>query len=122
MSDAARGSQPGSVFIDEFFASTFGLATRDQLLSVMSRKALGAHLKAGAIIRVWHGVYSLSPPDTLGRLAGLDMMTGKAIVACMGTAPHLYGFDTERDDRIHILDPGVRMRPNSGLMVHQRID
>jgi hypothetical protein len=89
---------------------------------VMSRKMLAAHLKAGAIIRVWHGIYSLSPPDVVGRLAGLDLMTGKVIVACMGTAAHLYGFDTDVDHRIHVLDPGVRMRPTSGLMVHQRID
>src|SRR4029077_10335705 len=52
---------------------------------------------------------------------GLDLMTGKVIVACMGTAAHLYGFDTEKSDRIHILDPGVRMRPTCGLAVHQRI-
>ena len=87
----------------------------------MSRKMIAAHVKTGAIIRVWHGVYALGPPDAVGRLAGLDLMTGKAIVACMGTAAQLYGFDTEKDDRIHILDPGVRMRPTSGLMVHQRV-
>ena len=109
------------MFIDEVFAASCGLATREQLLSVISRKMLAAHLKAGAIIRVWHGIYALSPPDALGRLAGLDLMTGKAIVACMGTAAQLYGFDTERDERIHILDPGVRMRPTPGLMVHQRV-
>jgi hypothetical protein len=110
-----------TVFIDEVFASPGGLTTREQLLSVMSRKTLAAHMKAGAIFRVWHGVYSLSPPDAVGRLAGLDLMTGKTIVACMGTAAQLYGFDTERDDRIHILDPGVRMRPTTALAVHQRI-
>jgi hypothetical protein len=109
-----------TVFMDEFFASSGGLVTREQLLSVMSRKMLAAHLKAGAIIRVWHGVYSLNPPDAIGRLAGLDLMTCKVIVACMGTAAQLYGFNTEKDDLIHILDPGVRMRPTSGLMVHQR--
>jgi len=110
-----------SVFIDEIFASSGGLATREQLLSVMSRKTLAAHVKAGAIVRVWHGVYSLSPPDTVGRLAGLDLLAEKQIVACMSTAARLYGFDTETDDKIHILDPGVRMRPNSRLMVHQRV-
>ena len=110
-----------TVFIDEFFASRGGLATREQLLSVMSGKMLAAHLKAGAIIRVWHGIYALSPPDSVGRLAGLDLMTGNRIVACLATAAKLYGFDTENDGRIHILDPGVRMRPTSGLMVHQRI-
>jgi hypothetical protein len=110
-----------TMFIDEVFTSSGGLATREQLLAVMSRKALAAHLKAGAIIRVWHGIYSLRPPDAVGRLAGLDLMTGRVIVACMGTAAHLYGFDTENDYRVHILDPGVRMRPAAGLMVHQRI-
>jgi len=109
------------MFMDEAFASSGGLATREQLLSVMSRKTLAAHMKAGAIVRVWHGVYALSPPDALGRLVGLDLMTGKAIVACMSTAAQLYGFDTERGERTHILDPGVRMRPTSGLMVHQRV-
>jgi hypothetical protein len=109
------------VFIDEIFASSGGLATREQLLSVMSRKTLAAHLKAGAIVRVWHGLYALSPPNAIERLAALDLMTGKHIVACMSTAAQLYGFDTEKDDRIHILDPGVRMRPTSGLMVHQRV-
>jgi hypothetical protein len=109
------------VFIDEVFASNGGLATREQLLAVMSRKMLAAHVKAGAIVRVWHGIYAASPPTAVGRLAALDLMSGKAIVACMATAAQLYGFDTENDARIHILDPGVRMRPTAGLMVHQRI-
>lgn len=106
---------------DEIFRTNGGLATREQLLAVLSRKAIARHLQSGEILRVWRGVYSLSPPDVVGRLSGLDLMTGKSIVACMDTAADLYGFDTERDDRIHILDPGVRMRPTIGLMVHQRI-
>lgn len=36
----------------------------------------------------------------------------------MGTAAALHGFDTENTTAIHILDPGVRMRPTVGLMVH----
>jgi hypothetical protein len=67
-------------------------------------------------------VYALSPPDTVGRLAGLDLATGKDIVACMATAAKLFGFDTEGDKRLHILDPGVRMRPTKTLMVHQRLN
>jgi hypothetical protein len=106
--------------IDEIFGANGGLATREQLLAVLSRKMLAQYLQAGAIIRVWRGVYALSPPDILRSLNGLDLMTGKSLVACMNTAAELYGFDTERDDRIHILDPGVRMRPVTGLMVHQR--
>ena len=110
-----------TMLIDEAFSSSGGLATREQLLSLMSRKTLAAHIKAGAILRVWHGIYALSPPNAVGRLEGLDLMTGKPIVACMATAAQLYGFYTEKNDRIHILDPGVRMRPTSGLAVHQRI-
>ncbi|MCX2934920.1 hypothetical protein ORI20_32160 [Mycobacterium sp. CVI_P3] len=87
----------------------------------MSRKSLTAHVKAGALIRVWHGIYALQEPALVGRLAGLDLMTGRTMVACMSTAASLYGFDTENDSRVHVLDPGVRVRPTAGLMVHQRI-
>jgi hypothetical protein len=108
------------VLIDDVFQTNGGLATREQLLSVMSPKMVSAHVKAGAIIRVWHGVYASRPPGTVEQLAALDLATGKTIVACMATAARLYGFDTENDGRIHILDPAIRMRPNSNLMVHQR--
>ena len=74
------------MFIDELFAANSGLATTDQLLAVMSRKSLAAHIRAGALTRVWHGVYAMEEPGTIGRLAALDLMTGKSIVACMGTA------------------------------------
>ncbi|MCG7606614.1 MULTISPECIES: hypothetical protein [Mycobacterium] len=90
-------------------------------MGVMSRKTLAQHLRVGAIIRVWHGIYALTPPDTLDRLAGLDLIAGKPMVACLHTAADLYGFGTESDARLHVLDPGVRMRPTAGLMVHQRI-
>ena len=109
------------MFIDELFAAISGLATTAQLLAVMSRKSLAAHVSAGALVRVWHGVYAMSEPDTITRLAALDLMTGKKMVACMNTAAGLYGFDTEKDGRIHVLDPGVRVRPTAGLMVHQRV-
>jgi hypothetical protein len=38
----------------------------------------------------------------------------------MGTAAALHGFDLENTCAVHVLDPGVRMRPTVGLMVHQR--
>lgn len=107
--------------LDEVFAVHDGLATTQQLLATMTYRTLARRVRAGTIIRVWHGVYAQHPPGTLERLAALDLITGKRIVACMNTAAELYGFDTEPDGRIHILDPGVRMRPSSALMVHQRI-
>ena len=108
------------MFIDEVFALHGGLATTEQLVAVMSRNSLAAQVRAGALIRVWHGVYALEQPGVIGRLAALDLMTGKSIVACMSTAAKLHGFDTEQDDRIHVLDPGIRLRSTAGLAVHQR--
>jgi hypothetical protein len=107
--------------IDEVFAANGGLATREQLLTVLSRKMLSLHLRADAIFRVWRGVYAQTPPDTVGRLRGLDLVSSQPIVACMNTAAELHGFGTEYDERIHILDPGVRMRPTADLIVHQRL-
>lgn len=107
--------------IDEVFDANGGLATRDELLAVISRKSLAAHVTAGALVRVWHGVYAREEPGVVSRLAGLDLMTGKQAVACMSTAAKLYGFDIENDARIHVLDPGIRLRPTAGLMVHQRV-
>ncbi len=43
---------------------------------------------------------------------------GGHAVACLEAA--LYGFDTENTVAIHMLNPGVRIRPTVGLMVHQR--
>lgn len=107
--------------LNEFFASHGGLATTQQLEAVMSHKMLRSHVRAGRISRVWHGVYSLNPPDVNGRLAGLDLLAGLPIVTCMNTAAELYGFNTEPTDVVHILDPGVRMRPSRLMAVHQRV-
>lgn len=101
--------------------ATGGVATRQQLLTVMSRGTLMSHIKSGALVRVWRGVYALAPPDTRTKLVGLDLIAPERMVACMNTAAQLHGFDTEPDQRIHVLDPGVRMRPVAGLVVHQRV-
>ena len=101
--------------------SVGGLATTKQLLTVMTRKQLDAHLRNTHLVRVWYGVYATREPDTAGRLAALDIFMGTKAVACLGTAAELYGFDTENTTAIHVLDPGVRMRPTVGLMVHQRL-
>ncbi|EUA10494.1 hypothetical protein I546_3578 [Mycobacterium kansasii 732] len=86
----------------------------------MTRQQLDVQVKNGGLVRVWYGVYSARTPDLLGRLAALDVFMGQRAVACLGTAATLYGFDTENTTAIHVLDPGVRMRPTVGLMVHQR--
>jgi very-short-patch-repair endonuclease len=109
------------VFIDEVFDANGGLATREQLLGTMNPKTLARHVAVGAIVRVWHGVYALVEPDLLGRLSALDLLAGQQMVACLHTAATLHGFGTKDTGRVHVLDPGVRMRPNAKLMVHQRL-
>ncbi|MBL7325995.1 hypothetical protein INQ16_30890, partial [Escherichia coli] len=93
-----------------------GFATTAQLLTVMTRQQLDVQVKNGGLVRVWYGVYAAQEPDLLGRLAALDVFMGGHAVACLGTAAALYGFDTENTVAIHMLDPGVRMRPTVGLM------
>jgi hypothetical protein len=105
----------------EAVLSPSGLATTAELLSVISRKRLAGLVRAGRLIRVFHGVYACSEPDVVGKLAALDLLVGQPVVACMGTAAAIYGFDTENTSGIHVLDPGIRLRPSVGLMVHQRI-
>ena len=107
--------------VTDLFEVNGGLATTRQLLCVMSRKALEVGVRTGKFRRVQRGVYSLQSLDVAGRLAALDLSSGKRIVVCMHTAARLYGFDTEPDERVHILDPGIRLRPAVDVMVHQRI-
>jgi hypothetical protein len=97
-----------------------GFATAAQLLTVMTRQQLDVQVKKGVLVRVWYGVYAAQELNLLGRLAALDIFMGRQAVACMDTAAVLHGFDTENTTAIHVLDPGVRMRPTVGLMVHQR--
>jgi hypothetical protein len=109
------------VFTDDIFNANGGLATREQLLETMNPKTLARHVSTGSIVRVWHGVYALTQPGLPDRLAALELSTGSPIVACMHSAATLFGFGTEDTPRVHVLDPGVRMRPNPSLMVHQRL-
>src|SRR5215207_6992609 len=107
--------------LEELFAANGGVATTGQVLTVLTPKALEVGVRAGKLIRVRRGAYALKQPGVPVRLAALDLASGARVVACMQTAAQMYGFDTEPDDRLHILDPGIRMRPSSELMVHQRI-
>lgn len=98
-----------------------GVASTRQLLAVISRRHLRTLVHNGQLIRVQHGIYAAVAPDHLARLHAMDLRIGERAVACMHTAAALYGFDTDPDARLHILDPGVRIRPSTDLMVHQRL-
>lgn len=97
------------------------LATTAELLTVMTRQQLDVQVRKGGITRVWRGVYCLGEPDLLTRLFALDRLTGCQTVACLHTAAQLYGFGISDDAAVHVLDPGSRLRPSGGLVVHQRI-
>ncbi|MGW0159028.1 type IV toxin-antitoxin system AbiEi family antitoxin domain-containing protein [Mycobacterium sp. NPDC003323] len=106
--------------IEDVFAANGGIATTQQLLAAGSYRTIANQVRDGLIFRVAHGIYCATPPDTSSRLAALDLLSRNTIVACLHTAAEFYGFDTDHDHRLHILDPGVRMRPTPDLAVHQR--
>ena len=110
--------QPAALALIE---QTGGIATTAQLLTVMTRQQIDVQVKKGNLFRVWRGVYAREAPDLLGRLAALDAFMGQKAICCMGTAAALYGFDVQSTTAVHVLDPGVRMRPTTGLIVHQRV-
>ena len=107
--------------LDDVFAIHNGIATAQQLRATMTDRRLARLVRDGEVFRVWHGAYSLRPPDANCLLAALDLLCDVPVVACMHTAASLYGFETDPDGRTHILDPGTRIRPTKELMVHQRI-
>ncbi|MCV7431093.1 type IV toxin-antitoxin system AbiEi family antitoxin domain-containing protein [Mycolicibacterium bacteremicum] len=107
--------------LHELFAANGGVATREQVLRWATPKRIEVMLRKGELLRVRRGIYALQPPDVSARLAALDICAGVRVVACMNTAAELYGFNAEPDDRIHVLDPGIRLRPSPDVMVHQRI-
>lgn len=107
--------------VQQLLALHGGLATTRQLLEIITRDQLDWQVKSGHLIRLRRGIYAAGVPDTLVRLQALDLHLGQEAVACLGTAAGLYGFDTESVTAVHVLDPGIRLRPQIGLMVHQRL-
>lgn len=107
--------------VESVFADGLGVATTAQLRAVMSRAEIVTAMRYGLIVRVWHGVYARPPLTTGIQLDALEVVTRTPLVACLNTAAAVYGFDTDPDGRLHVLDPGVRLRPSPNLMVHQRI-
>ena len=98
-----------------------GVATTGQLLAALSRSNLDTKIARGELSKVWPGVYCRNEPDTLHRLRGLDLRAAEPVAVCLGTAAAAYGFDTEGDADLHVLNP-VRhqLRNSDGLIVHRR--
>lgn len=98
-----------------------GVATAAQILAVVSRRHLELLLGCTAVERIWHGVYSHGAADDARKLRGLDVACGQDVAICLATAARAYGFDTEDDGTLHVLNPvGHQLRPADGLVIHRR--
>ena len=107
--------------LDILLAAQSGVATTGQLYRLLGRAAFETAVARGELAPVWTGIYSRTEPDTLVRLAGLDLRAGEPVAICLGTAAAAYGFDTEDERDLHVLNPpGHQLRGADGLIVHRR--
>jgi hypothetical protein len=107
--------------LDGVFATQGGVATSSQIHEHISRATVQRYLRNGRLLRVWPNIYSQSPPDAGIRLRGLDLRCREPVALCLSTAAAGYGFDTEGDDNMHVLNPvGHQLRNSPGLTVHRR--
>ena len=103
------------------FAVQGGVATFSQILDHLSRRGMQRHLRTAALVKIFPGIYSLGAPDELTRLRGLDLRCGQHVAVCLGTAAAVFGFDTEGEIDLHVLNPeGHLLRGYDGLVVHRR--
>ncbi|MGV0791192.1 DUF559 domain-containing protein [Mycolicibacterium sp. XJ1819] len=103
------------------FDAQGGVATTGQLLTVLTRSQLDTRINRGDLLKVWPGVYSPDEPDDVIRLRGLDLRAQESVAICLGTAAAAYGFDTEEDDDLHVLNPAHhQLRNSDGVIVHRR--
>lgn len=78
-------------------------------------------MKYKILHHIWHGIYAHGLVDDALRLRGLDLATGTKVALCLDTAAAVYGFGTEENDALHVLNPPYRqLRPTDGLVVHRR--
>jgi len=107
--------------LDALFDVQGGVATTAQLLTLFSRSRLDISISDGELVKVCPGIYSREEPDTHLRLRGLDLRAGEPVAICLATAAAAYGFDSEEDVDLHVLNPvGHQLRNSDGLVVHRR--
>jgi hypothetical protein len=107
--------------LDRLLDAQGGVVTSAQALTYLTRRGLEADLKYGVLQQVWYGIYGRGELTDALRLRGLDLATGTTIAVCLSTAAASYGFDTELDRHLHVLNPvGHQLRPTRGLVVHRR--
>jgi hypothetical protein len=107
--------------LDTLLAEQGGVATTAQLIGLLSRAGFETRVAHGELVSVWTGIYGSAEPDLLMRLRGLDLRAGVPVAICLSTAAAAYGFDTENNVDLHVLNPvGHQLRNSDGLVVHRR--
>ena len=107
--------------LDALLATQDGVATAGQLLELLGRRRLETLIDAGDLVKVWTGVYAPPEVDDLTRLRGLDLRAGQRVPICLATAARAYGFDTEDEVDLHVLNPAYgQLRRADGLVIHRR--
>jgi hypothetical protein len=107
--------------LSRLFDTQGGVVTSAQALTHLTRRGLEAELNYGVLQKVWYGIYGRGEMTTALLLRGLDLAAGTTVAVCLNTAAEVYGFATERDTALHVLNPGGRqLRPTRGLVVHRR--
>lgn len=100
-----------------------GVVTAAQALGMVSRRNLETCVRRGELRRIWHGVYGSGRDTAALRLRGLDLLAGTTVAICLHTAAAGYGFATERDTDLHVLNPDQgHLHSTRGLVVHRRED
>ncbi len=98
-----------------------GVITAAQAFEFLSRRNLETCIQRGELRRIWHGVYGSGRDTVVLRLRGLDLLAGTTVASCLHTAAAIYGFDTEHDTNLHVLNPdNGRLHSTQGLVVHRR--
>lgn len=107
--------------LDLLLATQGGVATAAQLHSRLGRREFETRVARGEFVPVWTGVYARTDPDVPLQLAGLDLRAGEPVAICLATAAKAYGFSTEEESDLHVLNPiGRQLRNADGLVVHRR--
>jgi hypothetical protein len=98
-----------------------GVATSGQVLDCVTRYAFDRMLDDGRLERLWQGIYCRGEPTDALRLRGVDLSCGRTVAVCLSTAAARYGFDTEDDAALHVINPPrQQLRSADGLVVHRR--
>ncbi|MCV7192008.1 type IV toxin-antitoxin system AbiEi family antitoxin domain-containing protein [Mycolicibacterium brumae] len=103
------------------FAAGDGVATIQDIQATLSRREIRRMLRNHQLTKVLPGIYALGTPDKRTLLSALDLHCGEAVVVCMSTAAAVFGFNTESNAVLHVLDPERhRLHPTPWLAVHRR--